>query len=155
MQSIKYTFKRKCLEHPEIPYDDGQTIIYLYTKGKCDDSEYGKKLSDMLKYFEDSSIITAGNDSDLNMAQVMVDNIRQNSKKGAKYMNLFEEKMFERKEGRREGLLEGKANFLEELVRKKLAKGVPEKDLPELLEQDEETIKRILDKIKKEEGVLA
>lgn len=49
---IVYTIKTKCEESPEMEYDDGNTTIYLYTKGKAGNDR--KALHDMLKYMERS-----------------------------------------------------------------------------------------------------
>lgn len=176
--ALKYTFKRGCIEYPKLPYDDGQTVIYLYTKGKHDNTVYGKKLSDMLQYFENSNENTAGQDDDLTRTQQIIDNIRQSAEIGGKYMRMQEIMYLERQEARREGLEEGREEgrkkgieegrkegrkegreegqnrLLEEMVIKKLAKGIPERDLPDLLEQEPDTIKRILDKIKEEKESL-
>lgn len=61
----------------------------------------------------------------------------------------------ERRDALEEGREEGQNRLLEEMVIKKLAKGVPECDLPDLLEQEPEKIKRILNKIKEEKVTLA
>ena len=34
LNHMVYTIKNSCVEEPEMPYDDGATTIFLYTKGK-------------------------------------------------------------------------------------------------------------------------
>lgn len=52
--------KQKCEEKLAMEYDDGNTTIYLYTKGRI--GNHRKALSDMLKYIETSTIENAVNE---------------------------------------------------------------------------------------------
>ena len=45
-----YTIRNHCEEEPSIPYDDGATKIFLYTKGT--EGNPSQALKDMLKYIE-------------------------------------------------------------------------------------------------------
>lgn len=74
-------------------------------------------------------------------------------KLGVKYMQAWEEKYYDKKEAReeglKEGLAEGEQRKLCQLIEKKLAKG---KSIPEIaddLEEEEETIRKLVDKLVK------
>ena len=56
-----YTIRRKCVEEPDMPYDDGAETIFLYTKGTEGDPP--KELRELLYYMENSTEENAINDS--------------------------------------------------------------------------------------------
>ena len=48
-----YTIQNKCLEVPELPYDDGAKTLFLYTRGE--NGNPTEALRELLYYMEDSS----------------------------------------------------------------------------------------------------
>lgn len=74
-----------------------------------------------------------------------VEQVRESEKLGVKYMQLWEEKMYERLEGREEGRIQGENYKLISMVVRKLNKGKTEAVIAEELEEPLETIQRICD----------
>ena len=107
-----YTMKSGCKEVPELPYEDGQYTIFLYTKGK---DESGQSLADLLQYMEDSREENA-TDEVLRILSRMVETVKRDREVGAKYMRMelhdLDVKNAARKEaleeGRQEGRIEGR-----------------------------------------------
>ncbi|MBS5388755.1 MAG: hypothetical protein KHY31_15450, partial [Clostridiales bacterium] len=89
--------------------------------------------------------------------------IKSSEKIGVKYMQAWEEKILEqekareegRKEGRqeghasglKEGLTQGGMRKLQELVEKKIQKGYGAEEIAEMLEEDIETIQKLIEEI--------
>ena len=68
-----YTIQTRCIELPDMPYDDGAKTIYLYAKGKDDTGN--PELKELLTYMLDTGRHTAVND-DLMEIQEMIDTIK-------------------------------------------------------------------------------
>ena len=71
--------------------------------------------------------------------------VKENEEVGVKYMQAWEEKYYEREEGRQEGLLEGGENKVKELVKRKLQKGKSVEEIADALEEDVAVIQRLID----------
>jgi predicted transposase/invertase (TIGR01784 family) len=103
-----YTIKNQCVEDFTVPYEDGATKIFLYTKGT--EGHPSQDLQDMLKYIEET---TNENVTNQNLAamQRLVDKVKRRREVGISYMKSWEiEKMYrdeERALGREEGREEG------------------------------------------------
>ena len=109
-----YTIQNACKEAPELPYDDGQYTIFLYTKGK---DESGKSLADMLKYMEDSREENA-TDEVLQILSRMVETVKRDREVGAKYMRMELHDLDVRNAARKEALEEGRKEGREEGLEK-------------------------------------
>lgn len=140
-----YTIRSRCDESPAMQYDDGNMTIYLYTKGKAGNDR--KALHDMLKYMERSRKENAVNEP-LKEIQKLVEEIRQDEEIGVNYMKWWEREAYFRKEGLREGKIEGKTLQLIEQICKKLQKNKTVSQIAEELESDEAEIKRIIEAAK-------
>ena len=109
LDRMVYTVRKCCVEAPELSYDDGETTIYLYTKGTQGRPE--EELKDLLRYMEDSTEENARTDS-LKELHRMVRAVKSDGEVGISYMKSveIEEKIREegRKEGRKEGQEEGR-----------------------------------------------
>ena len=83
-----YTMKNRCIEDPNLPYEDGAATIYLYTKGTkgCP----SKQLQEFLNYMENTCPANAVND-DLRDMQHMVDLVKQDMEVSTAYMRLMED----------------------------------------------------------------
>jgi hypothetical protein len=74
-----YTIERRCIEEPDMSYNDGSKTLYLYAYGKKDIPS--QDLADMLKYMADSKKENVVN-SNLKDIQGMMDDIKMDSEKG-------------------------------------------------------------------------
>lgn len=83
--------------------------------------------------------------------------MRASEEIGVKYMQAWEEKYYDKKEAREEGLAEGLAlgrsegeqRKLCQLIEKKLAKGKSIHEIADDLEEEEENIRKLVDKLVK------
>ena len=60
--SIIYTIGKHIKEFPNLPYDDGERTILLYTKGQQEPRNVYDELRDLLRYMEDTADSNAVND---------------------------------------------------------------------------------------------
>ncbi len=128
-----YTFRACCMEHPDCILNDGATRIFLNTRG-TNDSEVSKELSDFLHYLEHTTEHAAADSGSDRIRRIhdRVCKVKSNEESGVKYMQAWEEKYYERQEGREEG---GILKLIQ-LTAKKLEKGkTPEIIADELEEQ--------------------
>ena len=120
----KYTFHMSCDEIPGLKLQDGATRIFLNTHG-TDAEGVSEDLIQLLRYFEQTTEenAAASHSRKIEKLQKRVEEIKKNEKVGIRYMNAFEEKMWERREGEMIGEKRGK-KIGEELGRKEgLAQG--------------------------------
>lgn len=68
-----YTIKNRCMEEPDMDYDDGALNLFLYTRGKI--GAASQELKELLYYLENTTWQNAVNDS-LKEVQTMVDKIK-------------------------------------------------------------------------------
>lgn len=140
-----YTFEPRCREVPECVLGDGTTRIFLNTKGKNDD-EVSKELVEFLHYIEnttDEAAARTGSEK-IKCIHERVCKVKLSEEIGVKYMQAWEEKYYERQEGREEG----EKLALIKLVCKKAAKGCSVSDIAEIaqiMEIDENEIRKIYD----------
>ena len=100
----KYTFRMICEEVPEMALGDGATRIFLNTRG-TDSESASEELIALLHYFEETTGESAAesNSERIQILQAKVEQIKNSEEMGIRFMNAFEEKMLERREGREEG----------------------------------------------------
>lgn len=141
-----YTFEYTCREVPGCRLGDGTKRIFLNTKGKNAD-EVSEELVEFLKYIEDSTDKTANALKSERVKRVhnRVCKVKLNEEIGVKYMQAWEEKYYEREEGREEGRLMTLVNQ----VCRKLAKGMDAADIADMLEEEESMIQDICDAAKR------
>ena len=82
-----YTIRRRCVEEPEMPYDDGESTLFLYTKGT--NGNPPDDLRDLLRYMNETTSENACNPS-LKRVQDCIDKIKQNPTVRREYMDLQE-----------------------------------------------------------------
>lgn len=70
LKRMVYTVKNKCIEEPEMEYEDGASTLFLYTKGTK--GVLNENLKQMLRYMEESTYENAVND-DLKEVHKMVE----------------------------------------------------------------------------------
>lgn len=107
-----YTFKNKCLEEPEIEYNDGALNLFIYTKGHAGD--ISQDLKELLRYLESTTWDNAVS-SPLREVQSMVDKIKYDKEVSISYMKSYERDWMMRNEGRVEGYADSIKDFLSDL----------------------------------------
>ncbi len=154
----KYTFHMNCDEIPGLKLNDGATRIFLNTRG-TDAEGVSDELIHLLHYFERTTEENAAesHSQKIEKLQRRVEQIKQNEEVGIRYMNAFEEKMWERREGReegekigeargrKEGLVQGKKSEQQEIARKMLEKGLDPvliEEMTGLTEQELKSLKK-------------
>ena len=105
----KYTFHMSCDEIPGLKLHDGATRIFLNTRG-TDAEGVSEELIQLLRYFEQTTEENAAgsHSQKIENLQKRVEEIKKNEEVGIRYMNAFEEKMWERREGEMIGEKRGK-----------------------------------------------
>ena len=154
----KYTFHMSCDEIPGLKLYDGATRIFLNTHG-TDAEGVSEELIQLLRYFEQTTEENAAgsHSQKIEKLQKRVEEIKTNEEVGIRYMNAFEEKMWERREGReegerigekrgrKEGLAQGEKTKQREIARKMVEKNldfVLIKEMTGLTEQELKALKK-------------
>ena len=140
----QYTFEARCREEPGCVLEDQAVRIFLNTRGK-NDSEVSEELVSFLHYIENTTDVMAENSGSERIKRIhnRVRKVKVSEEVGVKYMQAWEEKYYEREEGREEG---AKAK-LQELIRKKLVKGKSVEKIADELEESIETIEKIIEEM--------
>ena len=107
-----YTVRNKCLEEPEMEYDDGALNLFLYTRGKT--GVISSELKELLQYLENTTWNNAVNEP-LREVQIMVDKIKYDKEVSISYMKSYERDWMMRNEGKAEGHTESIKDFLSDL----------------------------------------
>ena len=150
----KYTFHMRCDEIPGLKLHDGATRIFLNTHG-TDVEGVSEELIQLLRYFEQTTEENAAgsHSQKIENLQKRVEEIKKNEEVGIRYMNAFEEKMWERREGEmigkkigeRIGEERGKKSEQREIARRMVEKNldlVLIKEMTGLTEQELEVLKK-------------
>ena len=142
-----YSFENRCIENSSIQLGDGVKKIFLNAKG--DRTGLSKKLISFLDYIKTGK----ATDELTNKIDLSVSEAKSHEQWREEY-HMFaslvyldavaESKAEGRAEGRSEGRAEGEVLNKIKLTCKKLAKGQNVEDIAESLEEDLETIKRIV-----------
>ena len=155
-----------CDEIPGLKLYDGATRIFLNTRG-TDAKGVSEELIQMLRYFEQTTEENAAgsHSQKIEKLQKRVEEIKKNEEVGIRYMNAFEEKMWERREGemigekrgkkigerigeergRKEGVAQGEKTKQREIARKMVEKNldfVLIKEMTGLTEQELNALKK-------------
>lgn len=77
LNRMSYTIKNRCVEMPEMEYEDGASTIFLYTKGT--EGIPSEAVKQMLRYMEDTTYENAVNE-DLREIHRMVETIKKDQK---------------------------------------------------------------------------
>ena len=99
-----YTIQNKCLEIPEMPYDDGARTLYLYTKGTKGNPP--EALKQLLHYMEHTSAENAKSDV-LKSIDKMVRRVKEDGEVSLEYMKIFEREEMLVKQGISQGISQG------------------------------------------------
>ena len=109
---IVYTVRNKCLEEPEMEYDDGVLNLFIYTRGKI--GVISQELKELLQYLEDTTWSNAVNEP-LREVQSMVDKVKYNKEVSISYMKSYERDRMIRNEGEYIRLIKTLKDFLSDL----------------------------------------
>lgn len=110
---MMYTVRNKCLEEPEIEYDDGALNLFLYTRGKT--GVISQELKELLQYLENTTWNNAVKEP-LREVQSMVDKVKYDKEVSISYMKSYERDWMMRNKGRAEGLTAGKVEDIRTLL---------------------------------------
>ena len=143
-----------CDEIPGLKLHDGATRIFLNTHG-TDVEGVSEELIQLLRYFEQTTEENAAgsHSQKIENLQKRVEEIEKNEEVGIRYMNAFEEKMWERREGEmigkkigeRIGEERGKKSEQREIARRMVEKNldlVLIKEMTGLTEQELKVLKK-------------
>lgn len=135
----KYTFRMKCDEDSDVALNDGAVRIFLNTHGKNQD-EISPELLQLLKYMENTNAEIPNElvSDKIKALKKRVESIRSSEEVSVKYMQAWEEHIYDRREGR----AEGKSSEIR-IIRKKLEKAMSSEEIADWLEVEEEYIAKI------------
>ena len=145
----RYTFQMQCKEVPGLTLQDDAVRIFLNTRGQHTEG-VPQELIELLRYMEHTTeeVSASCTSERIHNIQKRIHTIKSSEKIGVKYMQAWEEKILEqekaREEGHASGLREGLIQKLKELVEKKVQKGYSAEEIAEMLEEDIETIQKII-----------
>ena len=145
----RYTFQMQCKEVPGLSLQDDAVRIFLNTRGQHAEG-VPQELIELLRYMEHTTeeVSASCTSERIHNIQKRIHAIKSSEKIGVKYMQAWEEKILEqekaREEGHASGLREGLIQKLKELVEKKVQKGYSAEEIAEMLEEDIETIQKII-----------
>ena len=94
-----YTIKNRCLEEPELPYEDDAETWVLYTRGKK--GNISESLRQLLSYMENTNQNNAINE-DLRDIQQKVDQVKRDGEVSLRYMKWFEHDQMMYEQGRQD-----------------------------------------------------
>ena len=134
LKRMVYTVKNKCLEEPEMEYEDGASTLFLYTKGTKEVPN--KALKELLHYMESTVYENAVND-DLKEMHRIVEIVKKDSEMSIMYWKYLEELNRNKKEGFANG---EKAGDLQRLISQVCKKMKREKPLDKIAEELEEEL---------------
>ncbi|XCP85247.1 Rpn family recombination-promoting nuclease/putative transposase [Roseburia hominis] len=140
----QYTFEARCREVPECILEDKATRIFLNTRGTNDD-EVSQELVDFLHYLENTtaSVASASGSERIHRIHERVHKVKLSEEIGVKYMQAWEEKYFDREEGRND--------LLKSQIRKKLIKGKSPEIIADEVEEELDTVLTIIQEITEED----
>ena len=138
LNRMMYTIKNRCVEVPELTYEDGAQTIFLYTRGS--EGNPPEELKQLLHYMEHSSVEDASTEN-LKKLHRMVTAVKRDGEVGLAYMKSFEREERIRKqgeeEGRKEGLEEGEiVGKTKEVIKLGRRFGKSEKEIILLLQEE-------------------
>ena len=148
----RYTFQMQCKEVPGLSLQDGAVRIFLNTRGQHAEG-VPQELIELLRYMEHTTeeVSASCTSERIHNIQKRIHAIKSSEKIGVKYMQAWEEKILEqekaREEGHASGLREGLIQKLKEQVEKKVQKGYSAEEIAEMLEEDIETIQKLIEEI--------
>ena len=114
-EKYQYTFLPRCQEVPELYLADGAVRIFLSTEGK-NDGEVSEELVEFLHYVKESTDEMAAKSKSERIQRLhqRVCRVKASEEVGVRYMQAWEERYYDREEGRLEAKLEDALNMRKE-----------------------------------------
>ncbi|MEE0752181.1 Rpn family recombination-promoting nuclease/putative transposase [Frisingicoccus sp.] len=136
----QYTFTPDCREVSGCSLEDGATRIFLNTEGQ-NPEEVSDELVAFLKYIKESTddVALASDSKKVQQIHRRVCKVRASEEVGVRYMQAWEEKYFDRQEGREEGVMETK----QKVIQRMLQEGFSEDVIMRITEITKEELERI------------
>jgi predicted transposase/invertase (TIGR01784 family) len=134
-----YTIERRCVEEPDMPYNDGSKTLYLYAYGKKDIPS--QELANLLKYMAESKKENVVNQN-LEDIQGMMDDIKMDSEKGVRYMQSWEIEKICFEKGEASGAARNEAKIIISMNKK----GYTIEQIADVTEKSTEEIAAIIEK---------
>ena len=141
IRTVGKRISSKCEEIPDLPYDDGAKTLFLYTKGT--EGNPPEELKKLLRYMEHSSAENADT-LELRELHEMVTEVKCDRKVGLTYMKAYEFEQRLLRQGEKMGLEKGEEKKLLSQVIAKVKKGMDVPEIADALEEDEQTISRLV-----------
>ena len=145
MDFAKYTFTQQCNEIPGLQLEDGTTKIFLNMSSKNGSPELISMLQYMRRTTIDNPEILVKDSRILELDEIVTE-VKSSEEWEAVQMNILEVGI---EHGLQKGLQQGLQQKLTELVEKKLKKGLSVTEIADMLEESEETIREIVEKLQK------
>ena len=116
-KKYKYTFRMKCDEVENLELGDGITRIFYNTHGQ-NDNEVNSELIELLHYIENTTDQTEKEfrSQKIQRIQQRINQIKSSEEMGVRYMQAWEEKVYDRQEAREEGKKEEQAIGIKTLI---------------------------------------
>lgn len=113
----RYTFEEQCREVPGLSLRDDAVRIFYNTHGTNND-EVNPELIELLHYIEHTTEEVSQNckSERIREMQKHIEAIKSSEEIGVKYMQAWEEKVYDRNEGRQEGFISAKVESVLELL---------------------------------------
>lgn len=140
----RYTFEGVCRECPDLKLEDGATRIFINTNG-TNRQNFSQEFLDFMEYITHTSDEIAEKTSSKRIKHMhkKIQEIRMSEERGVKYMQKWEERVYDRLEGK----AEGKAIRLVEQIQKKCAKGKSFSQIADEVEEEQESIREYYEAI--------
>lgn len=106
LERMLYTIENGCREVPEMPYDDGASTLFLYTKGTV--GVPSEEVKQLLHYMEETTYENAVND-DLQAMYEMVEKVRNDPASSLAYWKVVHKELKMKKEAEERGMAIGEA----------------------------------------------
>lgn len=121
------------------------TRIFLNTRGHNKEN-VSQELIDFLRYIENSTEETAAaiNSKRIQRIHERVCRVRTNEQVGVRYMQAWEERIYDKEEAREEGM----CIHIISLVKSNLSKGVSVSDIARFMDEEEDSIEKIASAIR-------
>lgn len=132
----QYTFQMKCRESEDLWLEDGATRIFLNTHG-TNQEEVSEELAALLRYFEHTTQEEAEESGSEAIQRLHdhVEKLKDSEEIGVRYMQAWEEKIYDRMQAREEGREEGLKAGIQALIEDNLEEGIAPERIQEKLKK--------------------
>lgn len=97
---FRYTFEGRCLECPELSISDGATRIFINTKG-TNRADFSEEFLELMEYITDTTdeVARKSTSEKIKFLHSSVESIRHSEQMGVRYMQKWEERVYDKMEG--------------------------------------------------------